>query len=203
MASAVEVISGQGVQNAASIVRAAKAVGLEVAIAAAIIQKEGHGVNQYGHDAGGVFSSRALGKPADNLVTEENYNTFIVRVRAGEISNGVGPAQITWAGSIRNGRRDGGFFREMEEQGLKPWEPYDNIFFGLRMFAGYLRNSGDIVASGEAYNGNRSYGVALAGMVTAWRRLLEGASLDVDEPFLGALTDAERDAYARLWGARA
>ncbi|MBF4549660.1 hypothetical protein [Pseudoclavibacter sp. VKM Ac-2888] len=169
MSTAVEVISGQGVQNAAAIVRAAKAVGLEVAIAAAIIQKESNGANIYGHDRGGVFSSIGLGKPADNRVTEQNFRDFARRVANGETSNGVGPAQITYPG----------YFPQAEREGFKLWLAEDNIRFGLRIFASHLRGTGDIVEAGRAYNGARQYGVDLANMVAGWRRRLEGASNNV------------------------
>lgn len=183
MARAVDIIAANGVENAASIVRACKRLGLEVAIGAAVIQKEGHGLNQYGHDRGGVFSSIGMGKPADNKVTEANFQDFYRRVLNGGIPNGVGPAQITYAGEKLGGRRDGGFFRLMLERGLKPWEPEDNIYFGLELINGYVRASGgNLVAAGLAYNGSESYGVELASRVQTWRRLLAGATDDV-EPY--------------------
>ncbi|WP_424462862.1 hypothetical protein [Pseudoclavibacter helvolus] len=173
MARAVDIIAAQGVHNADAIVRAAVAVGLEVAIAAAIIQKESNGRNVYGHDRGGVFSTAALGKPHDNLVTEDNFRDFRRRInQSGSISNGVGPAQITWKG----------YFPDAEAKGYKLWQAEDNIRYGLNLFAGHLRGSGDIVEAGRAYNGARQYGVDLANMVAAWRRRLVGASNDVGQP---------------------
>lgn len=171
MARAVDIIAAEGVQNADAIVRAAVSVGLEVAIAAAIIQKESNGANIYGHDRGGVFSSIGLGKPADNRVTEQNFRDFTRRVANGETSNGVGPAQITYSG----------YFPQAEREGLKLWLAEDNIRFGLRLFASHLRGSGDLVEAGRAYNGARQYGVDLANMVGAWRDRLEGASIEVTE----------------------
>lgn len=183
MSTAVEVISGQGVQNAAAIVRAAKSVGLEVAIAAAIIQKESNGANVYGHDRGGVFSSVGLGKPADNRVTADNFADFRRRIdRPGAISNGVGPAQITWKG----------YFPDAEAKGYKLWQAEDNIRYGLGLFASHLRGSGDIVEAGHAYNGARQYGVDLAGMVAGWRRRLSGASLEVPVGEMESPTPAPR-----------
>ncbi|MGO2751783.1 MAG: hypothetical protein ACTIA6_17165 [Pseudoclavibacter sp.] len=172
MARAVDIIAAHGVQNADAIVRAVVSVGLEVAIAAAIIQKESNGANIYGHDLGGLFSSAALGKPPGNAVTEANFRTFTARVAAGETSNGVGPAQITWPG----------YFPQAAREGFKLWLPEDNIRFGLRLFASHLRGSGDIVEAGRAYNGARQYGVDLAIMVTGWRNRLAGASNDVGGP---------------------
>lgn len=168
MARAVDLIASQGVHNAEAIVRAAVAVGLEVAIAAAIIQKESNGRNIYGHDRGGVFSTAALGKPADNQVTEATFRIFAQRVANGETSNGVGPAQITWPN----------YFSLAERRGIRMWVPEDNIRFGLNVFANHLRGSGDVVEAGRAYNGARQYGVDLARMVSDWRQILEGASYD-------------------------
>lgn len=173
MARAVDIIAANGVENAASIVRACKRLGLEIAIGAAVIQKESNGANIYGHDRGGVFSTAALGKPADNLVTEDNFRDFRRRInQSGSISNGVGPAQITWKG----------YFPDAEAKGYKLWQAEDNIRYGLNLFAGHLRGSGDIVEAGRAYNGARQYGVDLAEMVGAWRNRLAGASNDVSEP---------------------
>lgn len=172
LARAVDIISAQGVENADAIVRAAKELGLEVAIAAAIIQKESNGRNVYGHDRGGVFSNAALGKPADNLVTEQNFQDFRRRInQSGSISNGVGPAQITWKG----------YFPDAEAKGYKLWRAEDNIKYGLSLFASHLRGSGSIVDAGAAYNGARQYGIDLANMVSGWRSRLAGASLEVPE----------------------
>lgn len=185
MATAVDIIAANGVHNAAAIVRAAKAVGLEVAIAAAIIQKESNGRNVYGHDRGGVFSTAALGKPADNLVTEANFRTFVTEIsKPGAVSNGVGPAQITYKG----------YFPDAAAKGFRLWHAEDNIRYGLGLFASHLRGSGDIVEAGRAYNGARQYGVDLAGMVPAWRGRLAGASNDVPDrvDFLPDLTPEQR-----------
>ncbi|WP_371031282.1 hypothetical protein [Pseudoclavibacter sp. JSM 162008] len=193
MARAVDIIAAHGVQNADAIVRAAVAVGLEVAIAAAIIEKESNGANIYGHDRGGVFSSIGLGKPADNRVTEDNFRDFRRRIASGETSNGVGPAQITWPG----------YFPQAERQGVRLWVAEDNIRFGLTIFAGHLRGSGDLVAAGHAYNGARQYGVDLANMVARWRERLAGASNEVGNGFLDALTPLQQAQMYRALVARA
>ena len=194
MSRAVDIIAAQGVQNADAIVRAAVAVGLEVAIAAAIIEKESNGANIYGHDVGGVFSTTALGKPPGNTVTEENFREFRRRIaQPGSISNGVGPAQITWPG----------YFPDAESKGFKLWLPEDNIRFGLGLFAAHLRGSGSIVDAGAAYNGALQYGIDLAGMVGEWRQRLAGASNDVGDGFLDALTPLQQALMYRALVARA
>ncbi|MBB2959514.1 hypothetical protein [Pseudoclavibacter helvolus] len=193
MARAVDIIAAQGVQNADAIVRAAVAVGLEVAIAAAIIEKESNGANIYGHDVGGVFSTTGRGKPADNLVTESNFRDFTRRVANGETSNGVGPAQITWPG----------YFPDAASKGFRLWLPEDNIRFGLGIFASHLRGSGSIVDAGAAYNGARQYGIDLAGMVGEWRGRLAGASNDVGGGFLEALSPLQQALMYRALVARA
>lgn len=189
MALATDIISNQGVHNADAIVRAAKAVGLEVAIAAAIIQKESNGRNVYGHDREGVFSNAALGKPADNLVTEQNFADFKRRIsQPGSISNGVGPAQITWKG----------YFPDAEAKGYRLWDAEDNIRYGLSLFASHLRGSGSIIEAGAAYNGARQYGIDLNDMVAGWRNRLAGASNDVPDAG-GSVVPTDDSAKRKRW----
>jgi hypothetical protein len=162
----VQVATRFGLDNADAIQVAAKRAGLPFAVACALMEKESGGRNIYGHDAGGAG-------PHGQPVTEANYRRFIAAVLDGATSNGVGPAQITWAGSLVNGKRDGGFFTIMQDRGLRPWVPVDNMRFGFELLAGYHAQTGSWIAAGERYNGAREYGVDLAKKIAAWRLRLK------------------------------
>lgn len=145
-----------------------------VALICAVIRKEGSGRNVYGNDTGGVFSTP--GAP-DKDVTHDNFhNEFLPRVLAGEVSNGVGPMQITFAGRKDpvTGRRPGGFFKEAADQGLDLSKVYDNVKFGIGKIRQYLKDAGGVPteaavkAVGKRYNGATAYGDALWDEYKIW-----------------------------------
>jgi endonuclease/exonuclease/phosphatase (EEP) superfamily protein YafD len=161
-----------GLVNVEAIETAAEQAGLPFAVACALMEKESGGRNVYGHDAGGAG-------PHGSLVTEANFKAFLKAVLAGATSNGVGPAQITYAGARRaDGTRDGGFFTAMKDRGLRPWVPVDNMRFGFELLAGYHAQTGSWVTAGERYNGARSYGEDLAKKIGEWRKRLERSTPD-------------------------
>ena len=129
----VAIAEHAGLANVATAAVACRDAGLPFWAACALLEKESGGRNVYGHDQGGVHSlpnGRAL------EVTPVNYHDFIIKVMNGATSNGVGPCQITYAGTLvrctgGNGR-NGGYFRLMAEAGLLPWRVYDNMLFGFR-----------------------------------------------------------------------
>jgi len=145
-----------------------------VALICAVIRKEGSGRNVYGNDSGGVFSTP--GAP-DKDVTHDNFhNEFLPRVLAGEVSNGVGPMQITFAGyrDKVTGKRDGGFFKEAADLGLDLSKVYDNVKFGIRKIRQYLKDAGGVPTEaavksvGKRYNGAVAYGDALWTEYNTW-----------------------------------
>lgn len=161
--SQVSVLAAGGLSNAGLIVEAADRTGVPLAIAAAMVEKESGGRNVYGHDTGGVFSVPGR----DIEVTQENYGEFLRRVLAGEKSNGVGPAQITYRG----------YFERYPEYPFG--EPLANIRFGLTILADYLRgdySDASVAAAGARYNGGTNpgpralaYGADLLTKTKAWR----------------------------------
>lgn len=167
-----------------------------VALICAVIRKEGSGRNVYGNDSGGVFSTP--GAP-DKDVTHDNFhNEFLPRVLAGEVSNGVGPMQITYAGKKDpvTGRRPGGFFKEAADQGLDLSKVYDNVKFGIGKIRQYLKDAGGVPTEaavksvGKRYNGATAYGDALWTEYNIWvDRLSENTGGDM--------------AYIRLHGMKA
>ena len=144
------------------------------ALICAVIRKETSGRNVYGNDSGGVFSTP--GAP-DKDVTHDNFhNEFLPRVLAGEVSNGVGPMQITFAGyrDKVTGKRDGGFFKEAANLGLDLSKVYDNVKFGIRKIRQYLKDAGGVPTEaavksvGKRYNGATAYGDALWDEYNLW-----------------------------------
>lgn len=158
-------IASKHLANAGVAAVACREANLPFFVACALLEKESGGHNVYGHDKGGALA----GFPFD--VSEDNYLVFEWLVfTKGQTSNGVGPCQITYKG----------YFREMEEQGLEPWNVHDNMLFGFRLLkANYARHSSWATA-GAIYNGgpkpNRAaldYGNDLAKKVGQWKKRLE------------------------------
>ena len=166
----VVLLIGKYLANAWAIVVAAKRAGIPYPVACALIERETGGKNVYGHDAGGVFT---VPWPGLVYVTEENYREFKRRIRAGEKSNGVGPSQITWPP----------YHYAAEDEGLKLWDPVDNIYFGLREFGKLWRSRNwNLAEAATLYNkGNLSggvneYGNAIVTRTDVWGARLAGRS---------------------------
>lgn len=166
--SVSRVLSSHGLSNVDVIVQAAGQADVPIWIAAALIEKESGGRNVYGNDRGGVYWTGDRARPDPNIVTPQNYARFEERVLAGETSNGVGPAQITWPG----------FIRDAKDRGIRLWDPLDNIRYGLTLIAGYLgglTTAEAVEAAGLRYNGAPEYGADLATRAQQWRARIEGA----------------------------
>lgn len=146
-----------GLKNVELIAIAANEVGLPFYAACALMQKESMGRNIYGNDYLGTLS----GYPYD--VNHDNYRVFRWLVfTKGKRSNGVGPCQLTYKG----------FFTQMEKEGLKPYDPYDNMFFGFRLLLSYYKSSGSWTKAGTRYNGSSTYGRDFSKKVSAWKTRL-------------------------------
>lgn len=160
----------RGLVNVRQIAKASRKANVPFYVACALFEKESGGRNVYGHDAGGALSG------FEEPVNLGNWRVFRWMVLDnGHVSNGVGPAQITFAGSRRSdGTRDGGFFRQMEDQGLRPWVVYDNMLFGLRLLASYKASTGSWRAAGTRYNGAEVYGEDLERKIDIWKTRLGG-----------------------------
>ena len=165
MPTPAQILEAGGLVNVDALIAAAEAVGVPLWVAAAVMEKETHGRNVYGNDAGGTFATP--GAP-DLEVTETNYAEFyeLVVVQK-QRSNGVGPFQITYPG----------YFPQAKEQGLRLWEPVDNITFGLRLIARNLNGdhgtesierAGTLYNAGNLTNGITAYGRDLAAKAALW-----------------------------------
>lgn len=148
-----------GIANVDPLWEQSAAVGLPFYISCAIMEKESHGRNVYGNDDGGALEGFP-GTP-----NRSNYQVFRWLIFAkGQKSNGIGPCQITFRGH----------FTAMEDEGLRPYNVADNMFYGLRLFRRLLTEvKGDIVLAGERYNGSRAYGEDLAVKVQQWKQRIQ------------------------------
>jgi hypothetical protein len=171
-AERIQIAQEFGLQNVPEAATACREAGLPFYAACALLEKESMGANVYGHDIGGALS----GYPQQ--VDESNYRVFYwLVVDKGWTSNGVGPTQITWAGALRTSTggaaRDGGLFRLMEQQGLRPWIPEENMRYGFGLlWQHYLDLGHSWISAGAAYNGKRSYGADLFTKCEEWRERL-------------------------------
>lgn len=154
----VREIAESRLQNVEVAIEAARAVGLPIHIAFALLDMESEGRNFFGSDSGGMFKGET--------VTQAKFEAMEKAVAAGKPSNGVGPLQITYRG----------FFPQARAQGLKLWEPYDNMLFGFKLIKGYLdRYPNDLVKVGRLYNGKESYGITFKRVVGEWVARLKDA----------------------------
>lgn len=146
--------------NVDAAARVANKLRLPFYLLCAVITKETGGKNIFGHDSGGAMYGAGE-------VTEDKYWEFRRLIDAGARSNGVGVMQITYKG----------FFPIMENRGLKPWVPYDNILYGAELIKGYYESARDVGLSvtesirrtGTKYNGASAYGDSLVSVANMWR----------------------------------
>lgn len=92
--SAADSLAAWGILRAAAVVELAELVGLELAAAAVLLEKESAGgLNIWGHDPVSTGGHYRKGGP----VTRENYTAW--RPHRGRLgAQGVGPCQLTWSG---------------------------------------------------------------------------------------------------------
>ena len=155
----INIAKAFGLQNVDVIAKVCREVGIPFYAACALFEKESKGRNCYGNDKDGALS----GYPGE--VDESNFAVFRWLILNKEmVSNGVGPAQITWKG----------YFAAMESQGLKPWIVTDNMRFGLGLLLDhYNRHGKSWFEAGKAYNGSAEYGRDLEQKVLAWKKRLQ------------------------------
>jgi len=154
-----------GLHNVDVAARVANETGNKFYHVCALLEKESGGRNVYGHDVGGTLSGFPRG------VSKDNYEVFywLVITKAGR-SNGVGPMQLTFKG----------FHTDMISKGLKPYDPYDNITYGAKLWRDYYRlyrtqgfsRDQSIKMAGERYNGAAEYGERLLVIMDKWFKIV-------------------------------
>ena len=150
----VAVAASMGLGFADHIATAATEHQVPYAWACALIEQESNGRNVWGHDVGGTFSGCPL------IVTRGAFEVFYWLISNGATSNGVGPAQITWRG----------YFDQMLREGRHPWDPADNIDFGLRLLSDTFLRVGSWPTAAGHYNGGTKPNMTYAADVTAKRQ---------------------------------
>lgn len=153
-------------QNADAEVYSAHYVGLDLAIACTTTQLETGGRNIYGADpASAWMNDGPHGVLWEHTVTKANYEWFVADVKAGRVSNGVGPKQLTSLSLLEAADARGG-----------AWLPQHNCAEGDRFFLGLLHSEGSTWAAFRSYNGSgpaaEAYADRAVAIVATWRSRL-------------------------------
>ena len=174
----IEAAKQQGLWNVDQAAIACRIAELPFYAACALLQKESNGKNVWGNDKkvdeNGDVTEWAVFSGYTRLVSRESYNLFKHEViNHGKLSNGVGPCQITWAGTVQSdGTRDGGMFKDMEDRGLRPYVVGDNMQYGFELMAWLRSVEGSWERAGTRYNGSPIYGLDFQKKVRWWHSLL-------------------------------
>jgi hypothetical protein len=167
MTDAATVLTNYGIGLAQELVAAALMEGIDLAVAATVIEKESGGRNIWGADTtvtGGTYTP-------EGPVTQENYLAYRAAMKAGRIPrNGCGPAQCTSAQYQDTADELGGC-----------WDPTANYRSGFRGLQALISAYG-IYGGFEHYNGSGPAAIAYANscMVryAVWQQRLAGATED-------------------------
>jgi hypothetical protein len=168
-----------GLGLASEIVEAAQLEGIDLAVAATVIQKESGGRNVWGSDGVSTGGTYIKG----TVVTQASYLAYRTAVQAGRIGRqGVGPAQCTSAGYQNSADSLGGC-----------WLPIPNMRSGFRGIQALIRRYG--VRGGFVhYNGSGPAAEAYANDAMAkyavWQQRLQGIQEDDLTPEQDAMLTA-------------
>lgn len=162
----IQIAAQHGIFNAKIAAEACREADLPFFVACALLEKESGGKNEYGRSDAPDAALSGFPKP----VNKGNWEVFRWMVfDKGQTSNGVGPCQITYTG----------FFTEMEQAGLKPYDAHDNMLFGFKRLKGFHDQYRSWEKAGGEYNGGPAwehapdavaYGKDLAAKVAIWKQ---------------------------------
>lgn len=171
MPTSAEVLIAGGIQRAAEVCELAASVGLDLAAAATLLEKESAGGrNVWGHDAVVVAPGTYVkGAP----VTKSAYLSYRAAVSAGRAGRqGCGPCQLTYGG-----------YQDQADQAGGCWDWRANALTGFRVLAQLIRAKG-LRDGFRAYNGTgpaaESYAADAITRYTAWARRLAGVATALD-----------------------
>ena len=154
------------------IVSEARRSGVPVALVCAVIEKETHFTNVFGHDA--VDNPvKSPPRPAPDLeVTEARYRKYLKHRKLGQGNQGVGPMQLTNPGLQDRADELGGC-----------WRPDPNIRVGVEFLADNIERLGR-KAGIQAYNGasGDAYATAVLALEERWRARLRERPADGGVP---------------------
>jgi hypothetical protein len=169
---AIRILRDAGNIRPEQTIEAALAEGIDLAVAATLLEKESSGGrNVWGHDGvrtGGIY---VMGSE----VTEPVYRRYRDALRNGRIGRqGIGPCQCTSAE-----------FQDRADELGGCWDPTANMRSGFRgMQSRIVRAGGDVKAAAKSYNGRESYAVDFMQKLKVWRRRLAGVSVTRSDPHL-------------------
>lgn len=174
----IAIAKQRGIRNVRALATACEGTDVPFAVGCALVEKESFGGRNVWGRADASLLAGYLGP-----VNVHTFRLFYWLVtQRGMPPTGVGPCQITYAGTLRNGTRDGGYFRIMLERGLRPWVPVDNMTFGLGLLRANFDRHGSWTEAGAHYNGGTNpdasaiaYGLDLVEKAAAWRALFRRA----------------------------
>lgn len=157
------VLTRHGLGLADDLVRAAQMEGLDLAIAATVIEKESGGRNVWGSDGVSTGGTYTKGGP----VTQSNYVAYRTAMKAGKIGRqGVGPAQCTSAE-----------YQDRADQLGGCWLPLANMRSGFRGLKALTDRYG-LQQGARRYNGSGAaaerYGADFVARHRVWVQRLGG-----------------------------
>lgn len=137
--TAADTLAAWGILRADDVVAIARAVGLDLAVAAALLEQEsGGGRNVWGSDKVPTAGAYVMGAE----VTEAAYHRYRLALASRTAGQqGVGPCQLTAVGFQDQADRLGGC-----------WQPLPNMRVGFSTLAGYIARWG-VGPAFRAYNG--------------------------------------------------
>lgn len=164
--SAASVLTSFGLVNVDALIQAASLERMDIAAAAACIQKESGGRNVWGSDPVSTGGAYVKGSP----VTESAYKAYRALVQAGRIGRqGVGPCQCTSAGYQDTADALGG-----------AWLPVANMRSGFRGLQALIARYG-VQGGAQRYNGAGAaavaYGLDFSARYQVWAKRLAGAAI--------------------------
>lgn len=170
MADASVILSGNGIQNVAPIIAAARMEGMDLAVAATLVAGESWGRHIWGHDAVSTGGAYVKG----GAVTKSNYLAYRNLMRAGRIGRqGVGICQCTSAQ-----------YQDTADQLGGAWDMLANCRSGFRGAQSLIRAYG-LRGGMRRYNGSGSaaerYADAFMARYATWSGRLSGASVSTPD----------------------
>lgn len=160
-------IEQYGLQNGPDILRASRAVGLELSYCCALLEMESGGRNIFGGDPWNSNEfPRGAALPSswdESVVTRTKYTYYKMRRNKGMQPNGVGPCQLTSAGLQIAAEKRGGC-----------WKPLHNMEIGFTLLKELIDKNGEQLGYQE-YNGSgpaaEAYGRNATGLQIQWHKI--------------------------------
>jgi hypothetical protein len=145
------------------IIAASREFSVPVALICAVLERETHFTNVFGHDA--VRNPVKSPPNANRPVTEALYRQYLGFRRQGLGCQGVGPMQLTSA-----------FLQDAADKRGGTWKPGPNIHVGVAYLATCIRQGGGVRGGLTRYNGSSAYADAVAPLYARWQQTLGSGS---------------------------